>query len=414
MLITISKYLLIFMPVMLISGPLIPEIFMNFVSLVFLFYLIKNKNFIIYFNNKTVKIILIFYLICILSSLFSEEKLYSLLTSIPYIRYLIFAVAASWIIYNNENVLKKIYYSFIFSYFILILFAIFEFITNYNVIYGKQFRVDRISSLFGDELILGSYLSRFFPILLGLGLFFCSTMTKSRKFLFYLLIFTTPSIVFLSGERTSFFFMIIGFIGFIFFFKATLKIKVGFVFSAIFFIIFLLIFTENVKKNTVERTLKQINPSNNKIHFFSEEHEALASSAIKIFNDNKILGSGPKTFKKKCQESKYIVKNERDIFGCYSHPHNTSLQILSEIGIIGFVIYFIMLFFVLKKLLNIFIEFNFKNNTSFSNIEICCYLSFLITLFPIVPGGNFFNNYLNIIYYYPLGIFLAYKLKNKL
>jgi len=30
-----------------------------------------------------------------------------------------------------------------------------------------------------------------------------------------------------------------------------------------------------------------------------------------------------------------------------------------------------------------------------------------------VPSGNFFNNYLNILYYYPLGIYFGYSLIKK-
>jgi hypothetical protein len=35
--------------------------------------------------------------------------------------------------------------------------------------------------------------------------------------------------------------------------------------------------------------------------------------------------------------------------------------------------------------------------------------SFLISLFPFIPSGNFFNGWLNIVYYLPLGFYLNYK-----
>ena len=413
MAIKLSRYFLILLPVSLISGPLISEILMNLISIFFLSHTIKNKMIKFYFKNKIVLLIFIFYIVCIFSSLNSTELLFSLKTSIPYLRFLIFALAVSWIIFTDESILQKVFYSFLFCYTLLILFAFLEHFTGYNVIYGDQFRSDRLSSLFGDELILGSYLSRFFPILIGLGLFYIKLYSTNVRYLFYIIIVTTPLIVFLSGERTSFFFMIVGFSSSLLLLELNSRFKFGFLLSVVVLIFGFLYFGDNVKKNTFERTLKQIKPSNSKIHFFSDEHEALAVSAIKIFKDNKILGSGPKTFRKKCKETKYEVKNVNQIFGCYTHPHNTYLQILAETGIFGFLIIFILLILIIYNLFKIFIQRLFYTKIKSSSIEIASYLSFLISLFPVVPGANFFNNYINIIYYIPLGIFLYLQLKKK-
>ena len=61
---------------------------------------------------------------------------------------------------------------------------------------------------FEDELILGSYLSRFFPILFGLFVFLNMEFNKKKIFILISFIFIfSESLIFLSGERSSFFFM---------------------------------------------------------------------------------------------------------------------------------------------------------------------------------------------------------------
>lgn len=40
-------------------------------------------------------------------------------------------------------------------------------------------------------------------------------------------------------------------------------------------------------------------------------------------------------------------------------------------------------------------------------------VAIFVNLFPIIPSGNFFNNWLNILYYLPIG-FLFYGFSNKL
>ena len=36
-----------------------------------------------------------------------------------------------------------------------------------------------------------------------------------------------------------------------------------------------------------------------------------------------------------------------------------------------------------------------------------------INLWPIIPSGNFFNNWLSMIYFYPIGFYLYFKYKNE-
>ena len=66
----------------------------------------------------------------------------------------------------------------------------------------------RVSSFFGSELILGSYLARFFPILFGLFVFLDKSK-KNKLLLFYITIIfiLSEGLIFLSGERLALFFM---------------------------------------------------------------------------------------------------------------------------------------------------------------------------------------------------------------
>ena len=66
----------------------------------------------------------------------------------------------------------------------------------------------RVSSFFGSELILGSYLARFFPILFGIFIYL--DKLKKNKFILFLmtLIFIlSEGLIFVSGERLALFYM---------------------------------------------------------------------------------------------------------------------------------------------------------------------------------------------------------------
>ena len=75
-----------------------------------------------------------------------------------------------------------------------------------------------------------------------------------------------------------------------------------------------------------------------------EEEEIMMTIKKKIFKDNPIFGQGPKAFRMLCKKKDFFVPG-----ACTTHPHNTILQILSEIGLVGIVFYLIILMLLKTK-----------------------------------------------------------------
>ena len=109
-----------------------------------------------------------------------------------------------------------------------------------------------------------------------------------------------------------------------------------------------------------------------------------------MFLDNKTLGVGVKNFRKFCGIEKYKSKRS-----CSTHPHNTYIQILAETGIIGFLfivfIFFYFTYFVIKHFI-----YRLKGKFIFTDFQVCLLSGILIFIWPFVPTGNIFNNWLNI------------------
>ena len=109
----ISSILIYFIPIALITGPLIPDILVTSVCLIFIYEVIKEKKF-NYFNNKFFIFFLIFYLISVLSSIFSDNLYISLKSSLFYFRFGFLALC----IY--KNIIEQKFDFKIFFYFLLI------------------------------------------------------------------------------------------------------------------------------------------------------------------------------------------------------------------------------------------------------------------------------------------------------
>jgi O-antigen ligase len=264
---------------------------------------------------------------------------------------------------------------------------------------------DRVSSFFGEELKMGGFLMRFFPFLIALSFFFYKKK-KHEKFLIPAVIFIilVQFTVFLSGERTSFFlfnFTIILFLVFVNDFK-NIRIFLFLIYSISLVLIFLIDtpFKKRIINLTIQQT--QINQLEKEKYIFSEQYHEHYLSSWKMFKDNMFIGIGPKNFRVKCKEKKYNFSE----LTCSTHPHNFPLQLLSETGIFSFLIYLILNIFVWYNLIkSMFAKILYKKNF-LNNFQISLLINIAILIWPLAPNGNFFNNWLSIIIYYPVGFFL--------
>ena len=156
--------------------------------------------------------------------------------------------------------------------------------------------------------------------------------------------------------------------------------------------------SSSLKDRLIDQTINQIGINNNDLNFniFSPEHDKIISTSIEMFIDKPIFGHGPKSFREVCDTKKYSKLN-----GCSTHPHNTYFQLLSETGLVGFIFITIFFFFVTLQIINLYILRFYKKN-QYNFIELNIYIALFLSLFPFVPTGNFFNNWISIIYFIPI------------
>jgi hypothetical protein len=188
----------------LISGSFFPDLIVSLFSLVFLIYVFKNKLF-FYFKKKPLIIFFIFCIYCILVSIFvAKDTMLSLESSLFYFRIGVFSCVLWYLIEKNKKILNYFFYTLTISFLILFIDGFFQFYTGMNMM-GFSKIEGGVSSFFDQEKIMGSYLSRLFPLLFALFLL------KKKNFfeLYFMSLFFIfiGSLILISGERASFFFI---------------------------------------------------------------------------------------------------------------------------------------------------------------------------------------------------------------
>ena len=432
----INNYLLIQVPIiltslipaLLITGPFLPDLAVSLCALIFLINTFKNKLFFFY-KNIFFYFFIGFCIYIIFSSLLSQNILLSFESSLFYFRFGIFSLS-TWYLLTIKKVqlVKYTYLVCFFCFLILSLDGFYQFFFKKNIL-GFPLVEHRISSFFNDEWILGSYLSRLYPVLFGLFIYCFKNKLKiipynldNFFFLGIILIFAEV-IIFLSGERTSFFYLNFGALCLLIQLKSFKLFRILVMTIALIIIFLISNISTDYKKRMIDTTTDQLSNTlkknnNNDINFeiFSSQHTVIYVSAYKMFLDHKIFGIGPKNFRERCKEKKYFIIDKKSLqefkSSCETHPHNTYLQLLTETGIIGFLFIFItFLILIFYSFKHFFLKY-MRKKVLFDDFQICLIVSAIISLWPLAPHGNFFNNWLSVVYYFPVG-FLLFSLKNK-
>lgn len=387
-----------------VYGPSLTNLF-YLIFFLFFIYQLYTKQIIIKFNFNTVFTIqCIFCLYLILNSYFITNESTLFYKSLFYFRFLLVAFIISKIIKDDDYTFK----------FICLIFLLFSIFLSLDIIYQSQTGFDifgyqagicvypdgkfnpinceRFSGFFGDEYIAGNFLATYGIFFL----YFSFYKLKKNIFNFSFLFLSFGLIIFgilISGERNAFLSILL-----ILFFNALFNKKLRKNIIYLFFV-FLLILPfsfkkfKHIKYRYVDWPMETIesHSGNTFQKLIQTPWGAHYVTAYDIFINNKIFGSGYKSFRYECRKDIYDYKilNKKynlniSYTGCSSHPHNMYIELLSETGLVGFILFVILFYFVIVRPY-------FKNINHVKNRQDAIFALSIIfcMLFPLRPTGSF-------------------------
>jgi hypothetical protein len=143
--INFNRLALSLIPISLIFSIFVTDLLITILSLNLIAFTILKKKIDI-FNTKEFKIFLIFYAVCLLSSIFSEFSSDIFIKTIGYIRFGLIIVLIQYLIKNDHKFIKYFLFSILFSFFILII-GLFLQLSGFELLF-PQTNTSRYSSFF--------------------------------------------------------------------------------------------------------------------------------------------------------------------------------------------------------------------------------------------------------------------------
>ena len=365
-------------PAALVAGTAVSEMINLILIISFLSncYIHKNWSWV---KDRIFLWLLIIYFYLVANSLFSNYPEQSYERAIGFIRFPILIFAISFVFKAKKNSEKIIFGMWFATLAFLIFDLYYEVIFGHNLVGHQSPWKDRLSGMMFEELKIAHLLIGFsLPTL-----FFIFESDKNiKKFIISIIVFSI--ILILTGERANTLKgLFVIFLSFLLYKNKFFQIKKVYLF--LFLIIFsVLIYSKpnihqryyleisNAWKNSNSSVFNLVKNSNYGPHY---------QVAWSIFQNYPIFGSGLKTFRIECRKKAYS-----EYSGCTTHPHQLYLEFLSEIGLVGFVLFvsfFVYILYRAKKYL-------LKNQ---NGAVLCSALYVFALTIPLLPSGSFFTSF---------------------
>ncbi len=379
-----SVFLLSIYPLTLALGSFVSE-FLNFSIIFFFLFNVRKNEIVKIINNKIFIFCIIIWFYFIVNLFFSNFFYESFPRAIFFVRFIFLFISIFYLL--NKVRYKLFYVIFFWSIFFSFVYIdlLVQYFFNKNLFNQVSPWPGRLSGIMGLNLKIAHLIIGFVPLIAG---FFY----QKKKFILSLSIFffTCLMLIIINERSNTIRFLIFTFLFFLFIKNYNLRFKAFFLFSIIFLFFTIVFFSKGQYSLKQRYWIEPFAAFSNKSILDSLKGTVYGAhyfTAIKIFQNYPVLGSGIRTFRIECFKEIYDDKslyfnNQR----CSTHPHQIYFEILSELGIVGFVVFFGLFFLIIfEKIINFF------KNRNYQSLSATLYI--LVVFLPLLPSGSFFVSF---------------------
>ena len=369
-----------------------------FIGILFIYRSYKNSDW-LWVKEPWLKMSLffVFYLLTV-NVFISIDSRDSFFYAITFLRWPIFAAALAFWLLKKEGSVEKFLLGVLIVTAFFVLDVWYQFFQGVDIFGYSSANSGRLTGPLRDNVVVGIFITKYLSILLTSVIIFHRFRNKSllisSLFAFLLIAFLT---VFITGERMSFILLISSFLIIFLGIPVPIKLKLVFFVSSIILLISLSLIMSNYSPLVFERA---ITSSIDKLLYFSNsDYGKVFNAAYLTWLENPILGGGLHQFKD-------LNTINTPIIGKILHPHNHPLSLMVETGIIGLLLFYLLIFVIIKNMLTPLL-----NRKSWFAAVLCFNLLYLC-FFPFMTHYSFQHNWMNATNWLVVGLVLAISKRN--
>ena len=401
----IKNYFPYFLPLLLIFSRAVADTTIVIISILFLYYSFKQIGW-GWVKQKWFLFAIFFSAYCLtINSALSIDSAETFAYAFFFLRWPIFSMALAYWILSDLKSLKK----FLISLTLLLLFIIFDtwwqFFFDQDIFGFEKYSENRLTGPFKGNPEVGTWLAKLILLPPLLLILYDKYKLQIHQNYFTYAFFIISTIVFLTifitGERMQLLLILSSILIFVFglisekIFSLK-KISLLLILSISIILIFAITFPETTQRaffSTIEKI----------INWRSSDYGLVWQSAYDVWMQSPLFGVGLHKYREACVNLGIYGTSHMNAIGSgnCSHPHNISLQLLSETGIFGFIIFYLMVFYLAISSLKKYLKNSLWLPLALTfNIIFTCFL-------PIASSTSFFSNKYGTIIWLLIGVMLA-------
>jgi len=401
----IKNYFPYFLPLLLIFSRAVADTTIVIISILFLYYSFKQIGW-GWVKQKWFLFAIFFSAYCLtINSALSIDSAETFAYAFFFLRWPIFSMALAYWILSDLKSLKK----FLISLTLLLLFIIFDtwwqFFFDQDIFGFEKYSGNRLTGPFKGNPEVGTWLAKLILLPPLLLILYDKYKLQIHQNYFAYAFFIISTIVFLTifitGERMQLLLILSSILIFVFglisekIFSLK-KISLLLILSISIILFFAINFPETTQRaffSTIEKI----------INWRSSDYGLVWQSAYDVWMQSPLFGVGLHKYREACINLGIYGTSHMNAIGpgvCF-HPHNISLQLLSETGIFGFIIFYLMVFYLAISSLKKYLKNSLWLPLALTfNIIFTCFL-------PIASSTSFFSNKYGTIIWLLIGVMLA-------
>ena len=393
-----EHFLLLALPALLIFYRGIADFTVLIIGIIFLYQSYKLNNW-QWIKQQWFVFSLIFWIyLLLINTPLSTNSSESFLYSLAFIRWPLFAMALCMWLFKSNISKKYFLISMGATLFFIIADVWWQYLFEYDFFGNPKysFNPERLTGPFRDNPMPGIFLARYLFLLLYFGFLLKYFNNPLKNIIFIFLVLAIgASTIFITGERMAFLIFtsgsLITILGLILHFKNYKK----YIILGIFFIIGSISIFSFLFPDTFYRTITSLIYKLQ--NFSNSDYMLVFESAYKVWLESPFFGVGIHQYRDACIELGLWGSGS----GVCFHPHNISLELLSETGVTGFILYYLVIISIVFTIIK-----SFLNKKNWLLLLFSLNLIF-VCFFPLIGGMSLFNNWVGAIIWLFVGWVLA-------